>query len=226
MKIVTAMIFVILALGARTDNLAQTLSHYITSSLPPSPPSSTATTIMSAYGIDPSSANNDMSTILSFMQDISFSQAPRACAAAWASVPGCNSHLTHFNVPNPWPGAWQGQASHALDAGFLLQNYNEHLGPGQRACAERMGRDLIDFVAQYGRGDVHESSLPRYSDSLVYYAAVEENDDKHEPRQWVRGTEAADLSRRGKLREHGLETPEILDALLLALNKFLQGPSK
>ncbi|OCT48318.1 putative carboxylesterase [Cladophialophora carrionii] len=86
---------------------------------------------------------------LEFVNDISFFGATTAYARGWPASPTGESNIYafFFNEPNPWPGAYQGRATHVLDVVFLFQNHNHNLSPAQRAAAEQLGLDWMKFVA-------------------------------------------------------------------------------
>ena len=67
----------------------------------------------------------------------------------WSQLPLAGrkkAYVFHFNEPNPWPGRYQGVATHILDAAFLFQNYNEFLDDAQQESTRAFGEDFIDFV--------------------------------------------------------------------------------
>ena len=55
-------------------------------------------------------------------------------------------YMYRFNEGNPWPGQWQGKATHILDLVFVTQNFNEFLSDAQKQMAERFAEDVIKFV--------------------------------------------------------------------------------
>lgn len=149
-----------------------------------------------------------------FSTDIGFAQAAKASAQAWYSSTG-RALLSHFTCPNPWDGGWKGHATHGLDAAFVLQNFSEFLPPGQRACAERMGRDLVDFVAG-------QDKLPWVGadggKEIVYHAEGESDESRV-----VSSEEAAKSARRQELEQIVDGRPEVLDRLMDALGMLLSG---
>ncbi|KAB5533474.1 Alpha/Beta hydrolase protein [Coniochaeta sp. 2T2.1] len=212
------MIFLITALGGRTDDLAAALKRCITTTL--SGHADLVPKLISLYGLDAASTPEERSlAIANFSTDIGFSQAAIASAAAW-SRGGKKAVLSHFTAPNPWEGPWKGHATHGQDAAFVLQNFNEHLGPGQRKVAERMGRELVDFVA--GKeglpwlGGVEEGGR-----EVVYYAAVDGGEDESAV---VSSAEAAGrLERRRELEGVVGGRAEVLDRLMDAVGMLLSG---
>ncbi|KAF3763587.1 hypothetical protein M406DRAFT_49189 [Cryphonectria parasitica EP155] len=160
--------------------------------------------------------------ILHFINDIVFAQGAKATAQAWARAGprlGTKSFLTHFNMPNPWAGPWQGHASHALDAAIVLGNFNEYLSDGQRACAEKMASDLLTFVNG-------QDPFPPYSGgeggaSMVYYAEV---DSKEDASRVVENS--SESGRRTVLEDIAGGQTEVLDKLLGAFGLLLQGPKR
>lgn len=200
-------------LSTRLDNLATTLKTSLATVFADDP--SKATAILQAYNID-ESRPEDKTPILHFINDIGFASAARATAKAWASA-GEKSYLSHFNMPNPWPGAAQGQATHALDAAILLQNYNEFLNGGQKAMAERMGRDMVEFA--YGREPF--KPFGQGEAAMVYYASSEGKTDESAS---VAGSEASKTGRRTVLDEVSAGDPGVLDRMLDAFVLFVSGP--
>lgn len=213
-----SMVMGAMALGSRTDNLAFSLKNCLTAVFPNEP--AKVKTITDAYGI--AESNTDMVPVLHFINDILFAQGTKAAAQAWAgacSELGTKSYLTHFNMPNPWSGAWQGHATHALDMAILLGNYSEFLSEGQRACSGKMADGLLAFA--YGK-----EPFPRYSGapegaSMVYYAGVSSDKDES---QATNESDRARTGRRGILEEVAAGKPEVMDDLLKAAGLFLQGP--
>lgn len=115
---------------------AKTLSHY---------PASVVEGLLGHYGLsEPCSMDDDaqLKSILHFANDICFFAPSIELAAHFAGT----SYVFCFNEPNPWPGDFQGYASHILDAAFLFQNYNACLDEGQKANAVRLATDVIAFV--------------------------------------------------------------------------------
>lgn len=212
------MIIGLMALGHRTDNLASALRSCLTAVLTGEP--SKVKAIISAYGIDDS--NTDRLPVLHFINDVFFAQGAQAAAQAWAgagSKLGTKAYLTHFNMPNPWPGAWQGHATHALDMSTLLGNYREFLSGGQRACSEKMADDLVAFA--YGNEPFPHFSGAADGASMVYYAGVSSEKDES---QVANEADRAGTGRRGILEGIADGQPEVLDNLLKATGLFLQGP--
>ncbi|KAE9375345.1 alpha/beta-hydrolase [Stipitochalara longipes BDJ] len=80
--------------------------------------------------------------ILHFANDIGFYAPLVSIASGW---PG-KGYVFHFNEPNPWPGRYQGVATHILDAAFLFQNYNDFLDDVQKSSARAFGEHFIEFV--------------------------------------------------------------------------------
>ncbi|KAL1841393.1 hypothetical protein VTK73DRAFT_3496 [Phialemonium thermophilum] len=245
------MILGITALGHRTDDWARSLSRSlkVTFGLDPdaepsaSPTSSSAkqvSSVISLYNLDDASATaaaaeakKDIAEVkrlgvLHFLNDLAFAEAAIATARAWtlplppAGAGTPRSFLTHFHCPNPWPGPYTGSATHALDAAFALQNYDAYLPQGQRACAERMGRDLVLFV-DGKRGDPFPPlGADETGAEMVYFAQPEGGKgDESAP---VPTAQAKTEGRRGKLAQVTGGSPEFLDKLMAALGLFLQGP--
>lgn len=212
------MVMEITALGNRTDNLATSLRRSLTAVFPDEPARVKAT--LEAYGIDESNA--DRLPVLHFINDILFGQAMKTTAQAWAragSRLGTRAFLTHFNMPNPWPGAWQGHTTHVLDLATLLGNYNEFLSEGQRACSEKMADSL--FALAYGKDPFSPYSGGIDGVSMVYYAGTDSSKDESHV---VNVSDSSGTGRRGILDDIAAGKPEVLDSLLEACTLLLQGP--
>lgn len=202
----------------RTDDLAQSLARCISTALAGS--RDIIPSILSQYGLDSATDSNEKSlAVANFCNDIGFAHAAKAYAEAWSSVTG-TSTLSHFTCPNPWDGAWKGHATHGLDAAFILQNYNSFLPSGQRTVAERMGRDMVDFV-------VGKSSLPRLQGEngrreMLYFADSQEG-KPDESKALVSEMEFGTIGRRGELDKIVAGRVELLDQLMQAMGMFLSG---
>jgi hypothetical protein len=79
---------------------------------------------------------------LHFANDIGFYAPLMAIVSGWPK----KAYAFAFNEPNPWPGRYQGVATHVLDAAFLFQNYNEFLDEAQKGSAKVFGEHFVDFV--------------------------------------------------------------------------------
>ncbi|KAK4961231.1 hypothetical protein LTR10_001721 [Elasticomyces elasticus] len=64
---------------------------------------------------------------------------------AYAEGLGMKTYMYRFNEINPWPGPWQGRATHILDIAFLFQNYNDHLDD-QLRTADAFAYAVFEFV--------------------------------------------------------------------------------
>ena len=93
--------------------------------------------IFNNYKITPDVSDDEvLKNILAFITDVQFYAPVIEFAKAWP----------HSNEPNPWDGPHKGEASHVLDIEFLLQNFNDHLGPEQQGTAQRLAQDIITLV--------------------------------------------------------------------------------
>jgi len=173
----------ILTIGGAIDNRPeaqpQLLKHGLSDKLGKDA-SETVSKLLKAYGADPAASINNRETllpVLRFVHDIGWYYAALASAEAWSESKalGTSAFVYHFNVPNPWEGAWKGYATHALDIAILLQNYNEFLSSGQRACAERFGKDVIWFVNGEEPWKPYEKSVPA---AMVYNAKADGDEDE------------------------------------------------
>jgi carboxylesterase type B len=128
------------------DSLRATLSAY----------PSEAESLLSLYSF--SSATDEEASFLQFLQlvaDVSFHLGTLAFAKGFSAA-GVPTNIFCFNEPNPWPGLFQGKATHVLDVVFLFQNYNDKLPKGQREAAEAMGLDFARFVSGQKPWEVFE----------------------------------------------------------------------
>ncbi|KAK5256127.1 hypothetical protein LTR40_010593, partial [Exophiala xenobiotica] len=137
-------------------NIRQAFSKSIRNSFSSKP--QVAETLLDSYGFTGSPAaeaegkDDDDVAFMNFLQlatDIGYYAATTSFVRGWPeSGAGASKCYTFcFNEPNPWPGPFQGKATHVLDVAFLFQNYNDKLGPEQKAAAEGFGLDFMKFVA-------------------------------------------------------------------------------
>ncbi|KAG8162827.1 hypothetical protein KVR01_007305 [Diaporthe batatas] len=212
------MIIGLTALAARTDNLAASLRTALEAVFADDP--ATVTALLDGYGI--SESNADRVPVLNFINDIGFAQPARATAGAFAGAGprlGTRSFLAHFNMPNPWPGLWQGHATHALDIAILLGNYNAFLGPGQRATAEQMAGDFLAFAN--GAEPFAPYAVGGDGVAKVYQAAADAEEDES---RVVKVSSGGDTGRRQILDKLAGRDPSVLDKLLDVFGLFLKGP--
>lgn len=212
------MIIGITALANRSDNLAVALKQSLEAVFPDD--TAKVAAVLEGYSIDES--KEDRLPLLNFINDIVFALGAKAAAQAWARAASqlkTKGYLMHFNMPNPWDGPWQGHASHALDAATVLGNYNEFLGEGQRACAEKMAGDLVSFA--YGKEPFPACSGESGGTAMVYYAGV---DSKEDVSHAVSDSDESGTGRRSTLDQVAAGKPEVLDKLLGAFGLLLQGP--
>jgi len=209
------MILVITALGSRKDNLSEALQHCTETVFGQAVPD-----LLFPYDGKPATASEGSQThvpipVVNFAGDICFSQGARACAQTWASASAANgteAYLALFNAPNPWPGPWHGHATHVLDMAFALQNFNEFLPPGQRLCAERVGRDIIKFTS----GESPFEPLHMHGRAMVYYAGVDGEEN---------GSREAHIDDYEGTGRHPARDSETLDKMMSSLLLLLQAPS-
>lgn len=211
------MIIGLTALAARKDNLAASLKTSLETVFADDP--AKVKTILDGFGI--SESNTDRVPVLNFLNDVGFAQPAKATAEAFAGAGsrlGTSSFLTHFNMPNPWPGLWQGKATHALDLAILLGNYNEFLSPGQKGTSEQMSGDFLAFAngkepfSPYAAG----SGIAK-----VYQAAA---DAKEDGSRVVKESSEEETGRRQILDKLAAGDPTVLDKLLDVFGLFLKGP--
>lgn len=224
------MIMSVTALAHRTDNLAASLKKRLEAAFSDGDDDDErriAAAVLEGYGIDEARGDaataDDKLPVIRFINDISFREPARATARAWAAAGprlGTKAYLTHFNLPNPWEGPWRGHATHALDVAFLLGNYNDFLGAGQRASAERMASDLLALA--YGGEPFPPYSGAQDGVATVYYADVDGERDG----SYVAGEgDEGKTGRRNVLADVAAGDPLVLDKLLGVFGQLLQGPS-
>lgn len=211
------MVLDVTALAGRKDNLAKSLKNSLETVFANDP--ATAKTILDGYGINES--NTDRVPVLNFLNDIGFAQPAKATAEAFAGAGsrlGTSSFLAHFNMPNPWPGLWQGKATHALDIAILLGNYNEFLSPGQKATSDQLSGDFLAFA------NGKEPFTPYTAESgfsKVYHAAADAKDDES---RVVKESSEEETGRRQILDKLAAGDPTVLDKLVDVFGHFLKGP--
>lgn len=103
---------------------------------------------LALYDLNPSTPDDEaFVSILHIANDLNFYHPTlhlsRHLRTEHPSIP---VHLYRFNVPNPWPGPWQGQSNHILDISFLFQNFNAYLGRDDTKVAWRFAEDVVGFV--------------------------------------------------------------------------------
>ena len=205
----------------RVDILPQTLAQCLSTVFDPID-TKIAPAIVSAYGLQINTKSNSSQTTkpcLDFAADVSFALPARYLTRSWASssVSDSNAYLYHFNCPNPWEGPWKGQATHAIDIIFALQNYRGHLSAGQQHCSERFAKDLITFVN--GEEPWPAYGLGENPGAMVYYASTEGEKDESE---FVPDSTPEKTRRTNVLVS--LVGEELLDKLVQACQMFLVGP--
>lgn len=213
------MIIGLTALAHRTDNLATSLKNSLNTVFADDPAKAKA--ILDGFGINES--NTDRIPVLNFLNDVGFAQATKATAEAFAGAGsrlGTKSFLTHFNMPNPWPGLWQGKATHALDIAILLGNYNEFLSPGQKASSDQMSGDFLTFAN--GKEPFSPYTADDGGVSKVYYAGVDAKDDES---RIVKEASEGETGRRQILENLAAGDRAVLDKLLDVFGLFLKGPN-
>jgi len=162
-----------LFLNGRKSNISQTFQSSLTSSLG----AASANKLFSAYGLTPTSSDEDAyAKILSFGNDIAFYAPSMAYARHFLSAPDSATdgrvYTFRFNATNPWDGPLKGQSNHILDVAFLFQNYNKFLSEGQNAVAEAFADRVLAFVGgkePWKRWDVPENKevAPKDKATLV-----------------------------------------------------------
>lgn len=204
-------------IAARTDNFPRTLETCLQSVFDPID-SNITPSILSAYELDTFDISNSPKTIeaiAKFGNDVMFALPTEAFARGLASVPGTETFLYHFECPNPWDGRWKGHATHVLDLIFALKNYNDYLSPGQRQCAQKLGKDLIVFVNGANPWPMYHSQEPG---AMIYSAAI---NDVQDSSQFI-PNKTLQTGRRDALEK--ILSPDLFDKLVVAWQKFMDGP--
>jgi hypothetical protein len=207
-------------LAGRIDILPKTLASCLSANLDMVDPNITQQ-ILTIYGIDAhATSNSDKSTkkVLDFCNDITFALPVDAFARVWSGrvVPRSDAFVYHFNCPNPWEGKWKDHATHVLDITFVLQNYNDHLSPGQRQCAVRFAEDIITFVQGGSPWPAYQCS--GMAGTMIYDAPTDGGDDES---RFVGNEHSHLLKRRRALQD--LVNTDLLDKLFLSWEMFMQG---
>ena len=207
-----------LRLTARTDILPKSLELCLADVFDPIDTSITPT-IIAAYGIETTALTNSKETnrsVLNFGNDITFALPARCFAQALSKKADNDAFFYHFNCPNPWDGPWKGDATHALDLMFVLQNYEDHLSPAQTQCAKKFARDIIAFVQGSDPWPAQKTESPG---SMIYSAAAEGSEDTS---GYLEEDRPAESGRRSILQD--LMKEKLYDKLLAAWQMFMRGP--
>jgi hypothetical protein len=218
------MVLVLSAFAGRTDDLTVSLKNCLSEAFHSRDGGeATIQAILSAYGLADLQDKDDLSksiSLVNFLSDVGFVQPARAYAEAWSAHPGNKAYLCHANSPNPWDGLYKGFATHALDAVFMMQTYNEYLSPAQKECAERMGKDMISFVngvepfpPMTGGG--------QEAQEMLYFAAEGAERDAS---QALTTAESLSLGRRKILQDIVAGDPTVWDLMTDAMMTLMQGP--
>lgn len=169
-----------MALGSRSKGIGKAFAASVRSSFTQKP--EVADAILRSYDIDDSSPvdDKDWVSICKFASEIAFEATSTAWAETWLGHGPVYRYF--FNEQNPWPGKYQGHATHILDAVFFLQNFNEFLNEEQKTTAKRMASDFISFAN--GKGvtpSFTKDNLP----CVLYGKAGERDTDRQTGRRTV-----------------------------------------
>lgn len=204
----------------RKDDLAESLTRCITTALAVTP--DIIPSILSLFNLPgPADSTPEAKAlaVATFLTEIGFSGAAKACAQAWQAAEK-TAFLTRFACPNPWDGHWKGHATHALDAAFMLQNYNEYLPDGLKLVAESMGRDLVAFVnGESLSGDLAlgAKGVPSKSYNADSVDGTARDSAGYKKRDAVR------LEKRAAFHELIAGRVEVMDRLMDAVGLFMSG---
>jgi len=199
-------VFMFMGLAQRKAGIANALATSLHNNLP----SNAATTVLEAYGIHPTTEDDEaMKLIIDLATDIAYA----APALAYArSFPG-KTYYYHFNEPNPWDGPFKGCSTHMLDAAFLFQNFNEQMPPRAQKVAEALAADFVKFAngvkpwAEYEKGAGQVRTYGPSDKSVTGIAGNNEWDNGRRDVLWK-------LSEEGKVD---------LDRLSAAWDMFIAG---
>lgn len=125
------------------SSLLPNIAAALTSSLSRSLPSSAAQAVLSAYGIEPSTSDDEAKdAIIDLATDIAYRLPALHHARAFKG----KSWTYKLTEGNPWDGMFKGKSTHLLDAAFLFQNFNDYMDDDAKETAKRMAEDFVLFV--------------------------------------------------------------------------------
>jgi carboxylesterase type B len=108
-------------------------------------PEEVATKLLTSYGIDPGTKDDQaFERVLQFGGDVSFYAGTLAFAQGLEK--DMPVYMYRFNEPNEWPGPWQGRSTHIHDVTFLFQNFSDFLSGAQNQLAEEFATDVLNFA--------------------------------------------------------------------------------
>lgn len=207
--------------------IRQNFSASIRSSLSATP--RVAESLLESYGFtspalaDPTEDDEGaFMNFLNFVNDIGYYGGTTSFARGWpnsteSKLKSDSKIFTFFfNEPNPWPGPYQGLATHVLDVVFLFQNYNDKLPPKQRAAAEGFGLDLMRFVAGQ---TPWEANQPGHRSAKVFGPST--RDGTTPTTKLIADSESPESGRRMAILELGKEVG--FDKLAEAFGRFRTG---
>jgi hypothetical protein len=125
--------------------------------------------------------------LLNLASDLRFHLPSLHVQRGWLSSPhhkDTSSSITryHFHIPNSFPGAHMGLASHELDVAYLLQNFRELMGEKDRALADQVSDAMIGFVNGEGWAEAKVGEVVVFSGEGVEKLRADEYD-----RRWRKG---------------------------------------
>ena len=113
-------------------------------------PPKTADKILAMYDFPSAKTDEEaFACVINYINDIGYYLSTLAFAEGFSrpNTSGKGSSMFFFNHGNPWPGPFQGKASHVLDVAFLFQNCSHVLTDQQRKGAEDFAIDMMRFVS-------------------------------------------------------------------------------
>ncbi|KAI4693283.1 uncharacterized protein J4E88_001654 [Alternaria novae-zelandiae] len=135
-------VFYFMGLSSRLPGIASAIHTSFSRNLS----ASVAQAVLSAYGIAPSTPDEEaMTSIINLGTDIAYGLPASYYARAFKGR--VSSYL--FTEPNPWDGMFKGKSVHLMDAVFLFQNFNEHIPDQAKMTARQIAEDFVAFA--YGR---------------------------------------------------------------------------
>ena len=193
-----------LALGGRQEGIAKAFAESLKRNIPNH--EADIDSLLAAYHV--SEKTDDSAAylaILEFANDICFYLPAETFARNW---PG-KTYLYHLNEPNPWDGPFKGVATHIFDVALLFGNYQQSLGPSQRAVGQAMADHVIKFVNGHAPWPAFQSDKP----AAMVYGGGAGNE--------LRENKPENVGRRSAM--FGVEDSITWDALHEAFIAFLGG---
>ncbi|EUC48463.1 hypothetical protein COCMIDRAFT_87292 [Bipolaris oryzae ATCC 44560] len=160
-------VFFFMGLSSLFPNIASALTSSFSRSL--SAPA--AQIVLSTYGVNPSTPDEEAKDyIIDLATDIAYHAPAQHYARAFKG----RTWTYRFNQGNPWDGMFKGKSTHLLDAAFLFQNFNDYMDDEAKETARRFAEDFVVFASGkanatwddglercYGEGGCKENKLEK-----------------------------------------------------------------